>query len=586
MSIRSRRPARRAITAFALFLPLASIFADCYWARAGSASESVPAPPRAGLLRSQAANSPVVLDADGIPVCTATGDQTSARAVPAADGAAIIVWRDNRRGASLSDIYAQSIAADGSVTPGWPEDGVALCESGLAGPPIPVPDGAGGALVLWSDGTSGNGQLLAQRVNADGTLAAGWPTAGKVIISTLVYGLLHAIPDGAGGAFFVVRTRFDVFANWHRSRLGGIDASGTLKAWGGNFGRDISWADVPYARLSPDIDGGVQLLLHNRLDSMQWKIFRVSSAGPTLTTITLPSHFTGCCEPGVMSAASVPDGGGGCLVSWLDDNLLIYMQHYSAAGAPLWPVDTPAPAYQYAAADGEGGAYFIGNRYNVKALKVHRRRGDGSTPPNWTSAGLHLTSFNSLGAVVTSTFGGDLFLCWSENRAGVGFDIRAVAIVPVAEVVRPGWAPSGTPVSTATGDQSAPDAALMSVEQMLVCWQDQRTGAWDIRASRIEIDTTTTTTDVGPEPPVGAGLALGAPWPNPARDRLSVRVQAPGSERAALAVLDITGRRVAEPSVSTGLTAELDIGHLPTGVYWLRLTQGARSAARRFAVMR
>ena len=37
------------------------------------------------------------------------------RAVAAADSVVIIVWQDRRRGASLTDIYAQSVAADGSV---------------------------------------------------------------------------------------------------------------------------------------------------------------------------------------------------------------------------------------------------------------------------------------------------------------------------------------------------------------------------------------------------------------------------------------------------------------------------------------
>src|SRR5204863_4341596 len=105
-----------------------------------------------------------VLDPAGLPVCAAAGDQMNPRAVPAADGAAIVVWLDYRRGGALADIYALSVAANGTVTSGWPDDGRVLCASGSSGVPLAVPDGAGGALVFWRDGRS-SGQLYAQRVD-------------------------------------------------------------------------------------------------------------------------------------------------------------------------------------------------------------------------------------------------------------------------------------------------------------------------------------------------------------------------------------------------------------------------------------
>src|SRR6185436_1508671 len=65
---------------------------------------------------------PTVLDPGGLPVCAATGEQLLPRVIPAADGAAIVVWQDKRRGGLLSDVYALSVAANGTVTPGWPDD--------------------------------------------------------------------------------------------------------------------------------------------------------------------------------------------------------------------------------------------------------------------------------------------------------------------------------------------------------------------------------------------------------------------------------------------------------------------------------
>jgi len=61
---------------------------------------------------------------NGLPVCTADGEQQSAQIVSDGSGGAILSWQDRRSGSHL-DIYAQRIDADG--TPQWTADGVPLC---------------------------------------------------------------------------------------------------------------------------------------------------------------------------------------------------------------------------------------------------------------------------------------------------------------------------------------------------------------------------------------------------------------------------------------------------------------------------
>jgi len=63
----------------------------------------------------------------------------------ASDGAggAIITWSDLRSGTD-SDIYAQHVLASGLVDPGWPVDGRAICTAaGDQSSPAIVSDGAG-----------------------------------------------------------------------------------------------------------------------------------------------------------------------------------------------------------------------------------------------------------------------------------------------------------------------------------------------------------------------------------------------------------------------------------------------------------
>ena len=103
-----------------------------------------------------------------VPLCTATRDQFYPTIASDGAGGAIVTWHDYRSGGT-SDIYAQRIAAAGSVQ--WAVSGAALCTAtGTQQYPTIVSDGAGGAIVTWYDNRSGNYDIYAQRVQANGQL--------------------------------------------------------------------------------------------------------------------------------------------------------------------------------------------------------------------------------------------------------------------------------------------------------------------------------------------------------------------------------------------------------------------------------
>src|SRR5262249_1847970 len=112
-------------------------------------------------------------------------------------GGAIVTWMDGRSG--NSDIYAQRGTALG--VPLWTANGVALCTAaGAHQAPTIGSDGAGGAIVAWSDNRSGTDyDIYAQRVNSAGEPQ--WPANGVVVCAAPN---LQATPtmvtDGAGGA--------------------------------------------------------------------------------------------------------------------------------------------------------------------------------------------------------------------------------------------------------------------------------------------------------------------------------------------------------------------------------------------------
>ncbi|MFA4949184.1 MAG: T9SS type A sorting domain-containing protein, partial [Candidatus Krumholzibacteriia bacterium] len=134
--------------------------------------------------------------ADGVALCTPMMSQYSPTIVSDGAGGAIVTWWDYRNG---YDIYAQRVNASGVVQ--WTADGVALCAVGWdqCNPTI-VSDGAGGAIVTWDDSRSGGGyDIYAQRVNASGVVQ--WTANGVALCTATGYQYSPTIvSDGAGGA--------------------------------------------------------------------------------------------------------------------------------------------------------------------------------------------------------------------------------------------------------------------------------------------------------------------------------------------------------------------------------------------------
>jgi hypothetical protein len=152
---------------------------------------------------------------NGAALCTATGTQISVSLVGDGAGGAIAAWSDQRI-SSLGDAYAQHVLVNGVVDPAWPANGRAVCDAaGEQNGCQLVSDGAHGAVVTWLDKRSGNYDVYARRVLADGTFPPGAIPNGAVLCSAAGdqgYGASNnpMLPDGAGGAYLV----------WHDARTG------------------------------------------------------------------------------------------------------------------------------------------------------------------------------------------------------------------------------------------------------------------------------------------------------------------------------------------------------------------------------
>jgi FlgD Ig-like domain len=139
--------------------------------------------------------------AGGVAVCTAAWTQEVPAPVPDGSGGAIIGWGDTRASSSgPEDVYAQRIDRDG--TPLWTMDGVVVCNAaGDQSYPFVVSDGAGGAIMCWSDeraGISGSPDIYAQRVSPTGSSV--WTANGAPVCTERDPQFLSSmVADGAGG---------------------------------------------------------------------------------------------------------------------------------------------------------------------------------------------------------------------------------------------------------------------------------------------------------------------------------------------------------------------------------------------------
>jgi hypothetical protein len=137
---------------------------------------------------------------DGRALCLAADSQLLMQIVSDAAGGAFVAWQDNRS-AATGDIYAAHVLASGLTDPGWPTDGLAVCTAAFdQSYPAIAADGAGGAIVTWQDNRSGY-EIYAQHVMAATGVDPAWPYNGSAI-STAANSQYYPqlAEDGAGGA--------------------------------------------------------------------------------------------------------------------------------------------------------------------------------------------------------------------------------------------------------------------------------------------------------------------------------------------------------------------------------------------------
>jgi hypothetical protein len=363
--------------------------------------------------------------------------------------------------------FSMPAPADWSAT-GNP---LALLSSGSQGSAAIASDGAGGAIVVWSDWRNYNpddprGDLYAQRVTSAGEIAPGWPAEGvPICVAPSSQHTYRIIADGSGGAYI---------------------------AW-------IDFRDAPAT-------GNLHIYLQ-----------RIRSDG-TLASGWVENGISITRMPGYSGGPVLaPDGAGGVFVVWndtrratppgADDQIDIYAQRITSEGrvAPGWPTDglvvCTAPGWRSiynALSDGDGGLYLawgdgrdmLTRRTDIYAIRL---TAEGTVAPGWAAGGTPLcteSNFQGIwdyGTALVPDAEGGFYVGWIHGFGEEAYDIYAQRVTSSGQIAQ-GWPSNGLPVCTAPGLQHFFDMEPDGYGGVLFTWSDYRNyfvSAADLYAQRI-----------------------------------------------------------------------------------------------------
>ncbi len=427
-----------------------------------------------------------------VPLCAATSDQVNPAAVADGAGGAIVAWHDYRNG--NADIYARRVDAAG--VPQWTANGVALCTAtGDQKLPLIVSDGAGGAVIVWEDQRSGNRDIYAQRVDAAG--AVQW-TANGVALSTATgdQNDFAVVSDGAGGAIVAWAdlrsgTNYDIYAQ--RVTAAGVaqwvaDGRPVCTAIGNQFapalapggagGAIVTWFDW---RSGTDADIYAQRLLGSA--AIWWAVDGVAICNSIYSQ-----------EDPVI----VADGTGGAVIAWEDSRsgseYDLYAQRVNALGAAQWASNgvafCSATGHEDNLAivsDGAAGAIIAWEDPRSGSDDIYAQRVTAAGAVQWGASGLALCSatrdqgFHSM----TSDGVGGAIVAWYDMRIDpLSSDAHAQRVNGAGAVQ---WTADGVALSTAAGYQLAPTVVSDGAGGAIVAWDDGRSIYYhDIYAQRVD----------------------------------------------------------------------------------------------------
>ena len=428
------------------------------------------------------------------PVVTANLNQEFHDMISDGTGGTIIAWRDGRSGTSNYNIYAQRLDANGNSM--WGTNGIAICTAtGSQSGVKLVSDDNNGAILVWSDNRSGNSDIYAQHINANGVVQ--WGTNGKVICSDASSQYdPQIVTDMNGGAII----------SWDDSRGNGnvyaqhINSSGTILWTANGVGICTASTNQTFETIASDNSSGAILAWRDYRNGT-WDIYaqRISNLGTVMWTV---NGIPVCIAANTQDRVVMSNNYTGVVMAWRDGrngtgNYDIYAQRINKVdGAMQWGTNGLAVC----TASGNQDRPSIETIRLDWALIAWEDLRNGTSNRdiyaqlviagvvNWTANGVAVCNassnqYNPKIAVNGVSYGS--VITWDDYRSGVGGNIYAQSL---DQLSNRRWTSDGVLISDATGVQRNPLIIRDAANGSVISWIDERTGSTseDIYAGHID----------------------------------------------------------------------------------------------------
>jgi hypothetical protein len=424
---------------------------------------------------------------DGVPICSSSGDQWYGYIASDGQGGAIIVWEEYRADNSNADLFAQRIDKDGSTL--WQQDGVPISLApGIQFDPQVIADGCGGAVISWRDERSGDFDIYAQRVDANGEVL--W-TPNGVAVCIGMYGQYgpSAVADGRGSYIIAWRDDRSGYGQIYCQKL---DGNGNAQ-WAANgfpVCSTLWWQDSP--TIIPDASGGAIIT---------WEDERYSIMNSFIYAQRIDGNGSKLWEAGGVpidnasgrkwEISCIEDGHGGGIVSWRDNRAggeNVYAQRFDSTGSVLW-TSGPVPVCTATndqigpsiAPDGVGGAIIAWLDSRDGRDDIYAQRVGNTGDVKWPLDGVIIrigppeTGFSGPAPGILSDNGGGAVMAWQEGLGtATSWDILAQRVDADGNLL---WPDSSVAICRAPNGQYFPQMTSNGEGGAIITWRDMRNGS-------------------------------------------------------------------------------------------------------------
>ncbi len=552
---------------------------------------------------------------NGVTVAAVTDEEEHPNIATDSAGGAIIVWQSAFR---YPDIYAQRVDADGYLL--WTAGGVAVCTAadGQYKPEI-VPDGAGGAIIAWSDFRNGNADIYAQRLDANGNTL--WPANGIAVCTVAnSFGWIQV------SRLSLLAYDGGVIMTWHDDRNGDYDIYAQRLDSNGNSlwtpnGTAVCTAagEQEDAKIIPDGSNGA-IIAWTDERSGEKDIYAQRIAADS-TAYWTPNGAAVCTAAGEQDCPAVTmDGEGGAIVCWVDgdwETSDIYAQRIGSDGLIRWPargrpVCTAAKqqSFTHLATDCSGGAFIVWSDQRNSEWwdhDIYAQRVDPYGFFYWAADGIKISEHH-VGdhldpRIIQDGYGGAVLTWWAGEPlpGGKGRAPARSAAYNDETVYAQRITANGTALWEEYGLKlcTYPDYTLAVRPQLITDGAGGTIVTW-FNSNRNKGIYTQRITANGNAPPVHvqdppAAASLAQNYPNPFNPTTTIRFGLTWRAFIALRIYDPAGRRVCtlvngfrdagtHREVWNGLD---DSGHpVTSGIYFYQLDAGSFSETKKMVLMR